>query len=251
MSSAGTAAHGLIFTPQPPRASRLAPEKGRQAAAVQVRVQVRFRGSESTSESDDHNFEIMEDLPNDDQCAKGTQHWPHAPPHRLSQSGVYFLTARAAEARHLLADDAMKDWFQDKLFTLTNEFGWKLEAWAILSNHYHLIGHSPKGPDGAESLREMIRKLHSLTTQELNRRENQPGRTRLWQNFRETCLTHQRSYLARLHYVHQNAVHHKLVAVGSDYPWCSAAEFRKAVTPAWLKTITSFQYDEIATKDGD
>ena len=97
----------------------------------------------------------------------------------------------------------------------------------------------------------MIRKLHSLTTRELNQRENQLGRTRLWQNFRETCLTHQHSYLARLHYVHQNAVHHKLVHHGSDYPWCSAAAFEKAVTPAWFKTITSFRYDEIAAKDGD
>ena len=191
------------------------------------------------------------DLPDDEISAKGTQHWPHAPPHRLSQGGVYFLTARCAEGRHLLADDDMKDWFQETLFAIAKEFEWTLEAWAILSNHYHLIGHSPKGPNGAESLREMIRKLHSLTTKELNRRENQAGRTRLWQNFRETCLTHQRSYLARLHYVHQNAVHHKLVAVGSDWKWCSAGAFKKAVTPAWLKTICSFKYDEIAAKDHD
>ena len=145
----------------------------------------------------------------------------------------------------------MKDWFQKTLFALAKEFGWTLEAWAILSNHYHLIGHSPKGPVGGDSLRDRIQNPPSRPTRELNRRENQPGRTRLWQNFRETCLTHQKSYLARLHYVHQNAVHHKLVALGSDYPWCSAAEFKKAVTPAWLKTITSFQYDEIAAKDGD
>jgi putative transposase len=193
----------------------------------------------------------MEDLPDDEKSAKGTRDWPHAPPHRLGQCGVYFLTARAFESRPLLHDDAMKDWFQETLFTVADEFGWTLEAWAILSNHYHLVGHSPKGPDGAESLREMIRKLHSLTTRELNRRDDQAGRTRLWQNFRETCLTHQRSYLARLHYVHQNAVHHKLVARGTDWKWCSAAAFKKAVTPAWLRTITSFRYDEIAAKDGD
>ena len=193
----------------------------------------------------------MDELPDDEKCAKGTQHWPHAPPHRLSLRGVYLVTARCAEGRHLLAEDEMKDWFQERLFTIAKEYGWTLEAWAILSNHYHLIGHSPQRPDGAESLRDMIRKLHSLTTRELNCRENQAGRTRLWQNFRETCLTHQRSYLARLHYVHQNAVHHKLVAVGSDWKWCSAAEFKQAVTPAWLKTITSFQYDEIAAKDHD
>ena len=194
---------------------------------------------------------MLEKRPDDATCATGSLHWPHAPPHRLRMAGVYFLTARCSEGHHLLADDDLKDWFQDTLFSLVNEFGWTLEAWAILSNHYHFICHSPTGTDGAASLREMIRKLHSLTTRELNHRDNQPGRTRLWQNFRETHLTHQRSYLARLHYVHQNAVHHKLVAAGSDWKWCSAAAFKKAVTPAWLKTITSFPYHEIAAKDHD
>jgi putative transposase len=145
----------------------------------------------------------------------------------------------------------MKDWFQEALLHTAKESGWALEAWAILSNHYHWIGHSPSEPDGANSLREMTQKLHSLTTKELNRREHQLGRRRLWQNFRETRLTHQKSYLARLNYVHQNAVHHRLVRVASDWKWCSASAFKKSVTPAWLKTISSFAYDEIAAKDQD
>jgi putative transposase len=97
----------------------------------------------------------------------------------------------------------------------------------------------------------MVTKLHSFTTKERNRRDNTLGRTGLWHNYRETLLTHQRSYLARLHYVHQNAAHHGLVRLGSDWKWCSAAAFKKAVSPAWVKTITSFNYDEIAEKDGD
>jgi putative transposase len=190
----------------------------------------------------------------EDANAKGTLDWPHAPPHRLQLSGVYFVTARTAERRHLLADDGMKDWFQAALLELAKEFGWRLEAWAVLANHYHFIAHSPEGAgaeNGAESLRAWVRKLHSLATKELNRRENQPGRTRLWQNYRETRLTHQHSYLARLHYVHHNAVHHGLVRMGVDWPWCSARAFQAAVTPAWYKTVTSFRYEEIAERDED
>jgi len=209
------------------KASRLANEKRQQAAALHMH------------------------LPTAHDSAKGTRDWPHAPPHRLASAGVYFLTARAAHGCHLLADDAMKDWFQQTFFDIIDQFKWQLEAWAILSNHYHFIAHSPSESESAESLRHLVRKLHSLTTKELNCRENCPGRTRLWQNFRETHLTHQRSYLARLHYVHQNAVHHKLVTVGSDWKWCSARAFKEAVSPAWLKTIASFDYDEIAIKDGD
>lgn len=191
-------------------------------------------------------------LPDDEESARGTRDWPHAPPHRLKNAGVYFLTARAAEGKHLLAADSMKDWFENCLKQLCAEGGWRLEAWAVLSNHYHLVAHSPPSQAGAaEPLRAMIRKLHSLSTKELNQRDGLSGRTRLWQNYRETHVTHQRSYLARLHYVHQNAVHHGLVRVGSDWPWCSAGKFKRAVSQAWLKTITSFPFDEIAMKDGD
>jgi len=101
------------------------------------------------------------------------------------------------------------------------------------------------------ALGQLIQKLHSSTTREINRRNPSENQKRLWQNYRETLLTHQASYLARLHYVHQNAVHHKLVLIGSDWKWCSAAAFKKAVTPGWLKTIASFGYGKIAVKDGD
>jgi putative transposase len=187
-------------------------------------------------------------LPTDEAC-KGTQNWPHAPPHRLRSAGVYFLTARTSERRHLLAEDALKDWFQVTLFQLIHEAGWRLEAWCILSNHYHLVVHSPE--EGGSSLKVVIQRLHSFTTKELNRRDGTPGRTRLWQNFRETLLDQQASYMARLHYVHQNAVHHGLVKTGSDWKWCSALAFKKAVTPAWMRTVASFKYDRIAELDGE
>lgn len=190
-------------------------------------------------------------LPDSERTAKGTRDWPHAPPHRLAQSSVYFVTARTRNQRYLLAEDVMKDWFEAKLLELADEFGWKLEAWCVLSNHYHLVAHSPAGTNSAESLSRMFQKLHSLTTKELNRREQQPGRTRLWQNYRETHLTFPQSYLARLNYVHQNAAHHGLVRAGSDWKWCSAKRFKESVTPAWLKTILSFKFDEIAAEDGE
>ncbi len=33
--------------------------------------------------------------------------------------------------------------------------------------------------------------------------------------------------------------------------WCSAVAFRKEVTPAWMKKIASFRYDQITEKDGE
>lgn len=76
----------------------------------------------------------------------------------------------------------------------------------------------------------------------------QPGR-QVWHNFRDTQLTYKKSYLARLNYVHQNAVRHGLVSVASHYRWCSASWFERMATPAQVATIYSFKTDRINVHD--
>ena len=71
----------------------------------------------------------------------------------------------------------------------------------------------------------------------------------VWFNFRDTRLTVQYSYLARLNYVHQNAVKHKLVAVANQYPWCSARWFERTATPAQIKTIYRLKTDQVNVPD--
>jgi len=188
-------------------------------------------------------------LPTDEDVARGTRFWPHAPPHRLTEAGVYFVTARAHEQKHWLHTPERRDWFMQMLFDVTDEKGWKLEAWAVLSNHYHFVAHSPSGE--AATLSPMLQKLHSLATKRLNQEDGMPGRSRLWQNYFEKHLTTQEGYLARLNYVHQNPKHHGLVPLASQWRWCSAEAFKREVTPAWLKTVMSFKYDLIAKEDGD
>jgi putative transposase len=78
--------------------------------------------------------------------------------------------------------------------------------------------------------------------------ENQPGR-RVWYNFRDTRLTYQYSYLARLNYVHRNAVKHGLVPVANQYPWCSASWFDRVASPAQVKTIYGFKTDRLKIED--
>ena len=135
------------------------------------------------------------------------------------------------------------------LFGLSEKYDWRLEAWAVLANHYHFVAQSPAA--GAESLGDFVRHIHSAATKEVNRLDGAPGRTRLWHNYRETHVTLPNGYFARLNYTHNNAVHHGLVAEGRQWKWCSAAAFERMVTGAWAKTIYSFKYDQIATADGE
>lgn len=68
-------------------------------------------------------------------------------------------------------------------------------------------------------------------------------------NFRDTRLTHQASYLARLRYVHQNPVHHRLVAVATQYRWCSAAWFESNAPRSFVESVARFKTDKVKVWD--
>ena len=174
--------------------------------------------------------------------------WPHAPTHQLSQSGTYFVTVGTyRKQQHFRGADRLCE-LHGSLLGVAAKFGWQLEAWAVFSNHYHIVAHSPATEVGAVSLSRMLGLLHEKTAKWVNRLDQAAGR-KVWHNFRETRLTYEKSYLARLHYTHQNAVKHSLVELANLYPWCSAAWFERTASPAQVKTIYSFNTDKLQVSD--
>jgi putative transposase len=172
--------------------------------------------------------------------------WPYAPLHELSARGTYFLTAGTYHKEHHFRGAERLKVLHRGLLTVTRDFGWHLEAWAVFSNHYHFVGHSPDA--GAENLGQMLGFLHEKTAKWINRLDDLAGRE-VWHNFWETRLTYKKSYLARLNYVHQNPVRHKLVLVANQYPWCSAGWFERTASPAQVKTIYGFKIDKLKVLD--
>jgi len=172
--------------------------------------------------------------------------WPHAPVHRLCEAGTYFVTASTYLRQHHFRGKERLAVLHRGLLTVARDFGWQLEAWAVFSNHYHFVAHSPMA--GAENLSAMLGKLHEGMAKWVNKQDLESGR-QVWFNFRETRLTYEKSYLARLNYTHQNAVKHKLVPVANQYPWCSAAWFERTATPAQVKTIYRFKTERLQVPD--
>jgi len=174
--------------------------------------------------------------------------WPHAPTHQLATNGTYFVTASTyLKAHHFRSADRLRVLHRG-LLTVAGDYGWQLEAWAVFSNHYHFIAHSPADQPTAESLGLMLKTLHVKTSGWVNKLDRTPAR-QVWFNFRETRLTYPRSYLARLNYTHQNPVKHGLVPVANQYPWCSAGWFERTASPAQIKTIYRFNTDKLRVPD--
>jgi putative transposase len=167
--------------------------------------------------------------------------WPHAPVHRLCEHGIYIVTASTLNKQQLFDTPAKLDLVERMLLSLAKADHWQLEAWAVLINHYHFVA---RGAPDSVPMTDFLRELHSRSAIELNRMDGTERRS-VWHNFRDTRLTNQYSYLARLNYVHQNPVKHSLVRVANQYRWCSAAWFERTASPAQVKTIYSFKTDRV------
>ena len=155
------------------------------------------------------------------------------------------VTAGTYLKEHFFRGDEWLDLLERMLLELAKTYSWELEAWAVFSNHYHFVAHSPTD---ATTIKTFLSRLHTQTAIAVNKRDGTPGR-KVWFNFWESRLTFEKSYLARLHYVHANAVKHKLVLVPNQYRWCSAAWFERTASAAMVKTIYSFKLDKLEVLD--
>ena len=155
------------------------------------------------------------------------------------------ITAGTLHKARLFNTAAKLDVFRDTTLQLIEAYSLSLRAWAFFANHYHLI----VGFEHAQSpLRRFIRHVHREVAVRLNELDSTPRRKVMYQ-FWDTALTFEKSYFARLHYVHHNPVHHGLVAVAADYPWCSARWFETNARPASVRTVYSFKIDTLNVPD--
>jgi putative transposase len=142
------------------------------------------------------------------------------PAHIYLDGTSYFITASIWQQRKLL-DDSSKTKLSELIQIVFIEYGWKLEAWVILDNHYHLLCHSKKGKD----LSKIINKIHSLSSKFIKLSQNIEGKT--WSNYWDYCPRDEDDYNIRLCYLLNNPVKHGYVNDLHDWQWSSFHELLK------------------------
>jgi len=174
--------------------------------------------------------------------------WHHAPVHRLDGRGAYMVTAGTLHKAFLLNTPERLTTFQELLFEHVEKTGWRLQAWAIMGNHYHWVGLSPEGEDGAGSLKLLVAQIHEISAKRLNKEDGTQGR-KVWHNYWDSHLTFETSYYARLKYVHDNPVHHQVVLTASAYRWCSRAWLERTANTAFVRQLDGFKTDALKVPD--
>ena len=173
--------------------------------------------------------------------------WPHAPPHCFESGKTYIITAGTLRKQKLFNTPQKLDLFAETTLELAANYNLSLQAWAFLNNHYHIVASTEKCSNSFR-FGTFLKHLHREIAIRLNTIDETSGRQVMYQFF-DTALTFEKSWLARLHYVHHNPVKHGLVRNATDYPWCSAGWFEANAHPAFVKTVKSFKIDRVNVPD--
>ena len=170
--------------------------------------------------------------------------WPHSPLHRLDARGTFMVTAGTYGKEPFFGTSGRLTFLQRQLILLCDEHSAALQAWAVFPNHYHYIARLEQ----PLNLRDLVRHLHSVTAREVNRLDGAAGR-KVWFQYWDSQIFFQKSYFARLRYVHENPVRHGIVARAANYAWCSAGWFERKAEPGFRKTVLGFPCERLAIPD--
>lgn len=182
--------------------------------------------------------------------------YQHNPPHLFRSNGKYFITGATYKKESYLQLDGVKEKTAEYMFKSFEHFGWEIEDWVILNNHYHLM---TQAPEDATTLSRVINNFHKFSAiwirKNLENRDSaaksltQSTYSKIWHNYWDTCITYENSYYARINYIWFNAVKHGYVEDAAQWKFGSFY-YRCMVQSAEVEEVAKrYPYDRVKIED--
>lgn len=151
-------------------------------------------------------------------------------PLRLQFPGaVYHVMSRGDRRRDIFCDDIDRRRFLDTLAKEVAQQRWRLHAYCLMGNHYHVLLETPYG-----NLVAGMRRLNGVYSQFFNRRYGLVGH--VLQGRYKSVIVDRDAYLLELaRYIVLNPVRAGMVSDAKDWPWSSYRGTAGMVPPPhWL-----------------
>jgi REP element-mobilizing transposase RayT len=155
-----------------------------------------------------------------------------ARPLRLEHDGaLWHVTSRGNERRSIFREEGDRSLFLSKLAETVEIFAWRLHAYVLMGNHYHLLMETPE-----PNLSRGMHRLNATYSQKFNRCHERVGH--LFQGRFKGILVEKESHLLELvRYVVLNPVRAGLVSDPGAWRWSNyRATAGLEAAPSWLDT---------------
>ena len=143
----------------------------------------------------------------------------------------YHVMNRGINRQHIFFNDSHRVYFLNLLGEVVKIYGVEIHAYCLMSNHYHLIIHCPRG-----NISAAMRHLNSRYAQKVNISMRRDGP--LFKGRFKSVLVGADDYLLQLtKYIHRNPIEAKIISNAGDYNWSSYTAYIGVVKPLpWLTT---------------
>lgn len=153
-----------------------------------------------------------------------------ARPLRIEFPGAwYHVMNRGANRNRIFSKDYDYELFINVLKESCTLFNVYISAYCLLSNHYHIVVHTPEG-----NLSRFMRHVNGVYTQRYNRKHNRDGT--LFRGRYKAILIQAEGYLIHVvKYVHCNPLKAKIANNLNNYKWSSHPSYLKGKSDSeWL-----------------
>jgi len=120
---------------------------------------------------------------------------------------VYHIISRGNYRKELFLHEKTGEAFERTIFEAAERCGWKLYAYVIMSNHYHLVIETPE-----PNLVEGMKWLQSTFATRFNRLRNERGHV-FQGRYKSILVNEDRPLLGLIDYVHLNPMRAKLCTI--------------------------------------
>ena len=131
--------------------------------------------------------------------------------------GPFHVTARGNRGRAIFVDDCDRRRFVDLLSRISRDLSWTLDAFCLMTNHYHLVLETPTA-----HLSKGMQGLNASYAQWFNRRHDLTGHL-FRHRFYAGLVSSDEHFIELLRYLALNPVHAGLCASPEEWPWSSYA----------------------------
>ena len=172
--------------------------------------------------------------------------YDHTPPHLFLSHAKYFITGSTYLKKHFLESKEAKIIAAHFMFKSFAHYGWEIEDWIILNNHYHLMANAP---ENALTLSKVIKNFHRFSALKIKKTVSyKKVPEKIWYNYWDTCITYEGSYFARINYIWFNSVNHDYTDKAEK--WEFGSFYYRAKNWNTVKDIIEqFSLDRINVKD--
>lgn len=158
-------------------------------------------------------------------------------PLRIEFDGaLYHVMARGNARSDIFMCDDDRHAFIDNLDRVCERFDWRIWAWCLMTNHYHLLVETLR-----PTLSKGMREVNGVYTQKFNRRHGRVGHV-LQGRYKAVVVQKETHLLEVSRYVVLNPVQAGMTDTAGDWRWSSyRAVMGKASAPPWLATDETLQ----------